>query len=55
MAKGKFENELLSLLRRYIDDPSDFGHNGANGSNGEPLKTRNPKTIEKFYQWLKNQ
>lgn len=50
--KNKFELELISLLRKYVEDPTDLGFHGVFGSNGERLDTRNPKTVEGFLQWL---
>lgn len=50
----KPEKELLSILERYINDESDKSFNGVFGSNGEKLKTPNPKTVEGLLRWLKS-
>ncbi len=49
----KFENDLGTLLDKYIHDPEDVGYNGEQSLNGAPILTTNPKTLENFLRWLK--
>lgn len=50
---SKFRADLISVLFQYVHDEEDRSFNGVYGSNGEKLKTANPKTIEGFLRWLK--